>query len=110
MKKYFSCLVLLSCLVMLCAPYKQLQPKPEVSSAEGGYIELKRGKKEFSLKKGKKYFIFFPAPMEDHFYIVLSHPQKKIMTSYLVRNMINKKLPGEKVPDESETDTPVSYT
>ena len=34
-----------------CAPYKLLQPKPELSPAEAGYIELKNGKNDFELKK-----------------------------------------------------------
>lgn len=88
-----------------CAPYKQLQPKPELTPAEQGYLELKNGKKDFKLKKEKKYFIVFPAAQEDNFYLVLSHPQKKSLNSYLTDKLIDKKTTGAKIPDESENDT-----
>jgi len=88
-----------------CAPYKQLQPKPELSPAEAGYIELKNNKKDFELKKQKKYFIAFPATQEENFYLVLSIPQKKTFTGFFSQELVNKKLPGKKIADESETDT-----
>jgi hypothetical protein len=90
---------------VVCAPYKQLQPKPELSPAEQGYIELKNNKKDFMLKKQKKYFIQFPAPAENNFYLVVANKQKKSFTSYLVGEMTSKKLPGAKIADESEADT-----
>ena len=88
-----------------CAPYKMLQPKPELSPAEAGYIELKNNKKDFIIKKEKKYFIVFPAPLEDNFYLVIANGKKKSVISYLTDNMIDKKKPGEKIADESENDT-----
>lgn len=92
-----------------CAPYKLLQPKPELSPAEAGYIELKNNKKDFELKKEKKYYIGFPASQEDNFYLVLSVPQKKSLKGDLSHELINKKLPGKAIADESETDTQFVY-
>ncbi|MBN1577648.1 MAG: hypothetical protein JW913_13900 [Chitinispirillaceae bacterium] len=91
--------------LLVCAPYKQLQPKPELSPAEKGYIELKNNKKDFMLKKEKKYFILFPAPQEDNFYLVISNKQKKTFINYLTKELIEKKKPGGEITDESETDT-----
>ena len=54
-----------------CANYKQLKPEPMLSSKEGRFIELKRGKKDFELAKNKKFFIAFPNPGHDNFYLVL---------------------------------------
>ncbi len=92
-------------LSFFCAPYKQLKPKPALSPAEQGYIELKNNKKDFVLKKQKKYFIVFPAATEDNFYLVISNKRKKDFTSYLVKDLVEKKTPGEKIVDESENDT-----
>ncbi|MBN1758094.1 MAG: hypothetical protein JW863_07250 [Chitinispirillaceae bacterium] len=91
--------------LITCAPYKQLQPKPELSPAESGYIELKNNKKDFVIKKDKKYFILFPAPQENNFYLVISNGKKKSVTSYLTAELVEKKKPGAKIADESETDT-----
>lgn len=91
-----------------CASYKQLQPKPVLSPAESGYIELKNGKKDFELKKDKKYFINFPSTQEDNFYLVLNIPSKKQFTSFLT-NQFTKKSYGAKIADESQTDTQSVY-
>lgn len=91
-----------------CASYKQLQPKPVLSSAESGYIELKNGKKDFELKKDKKYFINFPSTQEGNFYLVLNIPVKKQFTSFLT-NQFAKKSYGEKIADESQSDTQSVY-
>jgi hypothetical protein len=90
-------LVLLS-----CAPYAQLKPKPELSNAEQGFIELKNEKKDFELKKEKKYVVSFPAPAEDNFYLLLNVPSKKKMNSYFSASFIEKKTPGEKIKDETK--------
>jgi len=92
-----------------CAPYKQLQPKPELSPSEAGYLELKNNKKDFELKKTKKYYITFPASQEDNFYLVLSVPQKKSLKGTLSHELINKKFPGKAIADDSETDTQFVY-
>jgi hypothetical protein len=89
-----------------CAPYKQLKPEPEISPLEQGYIELKRGKKDFELKQDKKYFIEFPPPAEDNFYLVLQTEQKSRIQAYLTPSLAQKKTPGEKIADESEESAP----
>ncbi len=91
-----------------CASYKQLQPKPVLSPAESGYIELKDGKKDFELKKDKKYFFNFPSTQEDNFYLVLNIPAKKQFKSFL-SDQFNKKSFGEKIADESQSDTQSVY-
>lgn len=88
-----------------CSAYKQLQPKPELSPAESGYIELKDGKKDFELKKDKKYFIQFPSAQENNFYLVLSLSNKKSFHSFLTAQLIDKKKHGESIKDESTSDT-----
>ena len=87
--------------LMSCAPYAQLKPKPELSGVEQGYIELKNDKKDFELKKQKKYVIAFPAPTEDNFYVALNVPSKKKMTSFFSNSYANNKTPGEKIKDET---------
>lgn len=91
-----------------CASYKQLQPKPVLSSAESGYIELKNGKKDFELKKDKKYFINFPSTQEDNFYLVLNLSSKKQFSSFLT-NELTKKSYGEKIADQSQADSQSVY-
>ena len=88
-----------------CSSYKQLKPKPELSPAESGYIELKSGKKFFELKKGKKYFLAFPPPQDDNFYLVLNMKQKNVFKSSFTSELVDKKRPGELIKDESVTDT-----
>jgi hypothetical protein len=86
-----------------CANYKQLKPEPELSAEEKGYIELKHGngKKDFEIKEGKKYFIAFPAPAHDNFYLVLTLPEKGGYHSSLTAELKDKKVPGEKIADEA---------
>lgn len=91
-----------------CASYKQLQPKPVLSATEGGYIELKNGKKDFELKKDKKYFINFPSAQDNNFYLVLNNSSKKQFKSFLT-SQFTKKSCGEKIADESQTDTQSVY-
>lgn len=66
-----------------CATFKELQPKPELSPAERGYIELKNDKEDFQLDQGKQYFIRFPRPLHDNFDIVLTTNAKWYMVTYL---------------------------
>jgi hypothetical protein len=99
--KVLSVVIAITLFMMSCAPYKQLKPKPELSFAEQGFIELKNDKKDFELGKDKKYFIQFPAPKEDHFYIVLSIPFKTKVTSYFTNSFADKKIVGAKLKDET---------
>ncbi|HEX2959606.1 MAG TPA: hypothetical protein VHO70_22410, partial [Chitinispirillaceae bacterium] len=92
-----------------CTAYKQLQPKPALSPAEAGYIELKDGKNSFVLKKDKKYFIQFPSPQEDNFYLVLDVPSKKQFNTVFTSKLIEKKRFEDPVTDESNLDTLCLY-
>jgi hypothetical protein len=76
-RKVLSVAICTALFMISCAPYKQLKPKPLLSPMEQGYFEIKNDKKDFELKKEKKYFVQFPAPQEDHFYIVLTFLSRK---------------------------------
>jgi hypothetical protein len=91
----------LSFIFFSCAPYKQLKPKPQLSPQEQGYIPLKNDKKDFVLKKQKKYVFNFPPSLEDNFYLILNTPEKKSFNSFFSNSYINKKIPGEKIKDET---------
>jgi len=95
--------VFLSALLFVtgCATYKQLQPKPEPSPVEQGYIELKHDQKNFELKKEKHYFIAFPGSQEDHFYLILDISDKKKIKTVFTSSLIDKKTLGEKISDET---------
>ncbi len=84
-----------------CANYKILKPEPVLSSEEKGYIELKDKKNDFELKKGKKYFITFPAPGDNNFYLVLNASNKKKINSFLTKKLVKNKTYGDKIKDES---------
>jgi hypothetical protein len=84
-----------------CATYKQLKPKPEPSPVEQGYLELKHDAKNFELKKEKKYFVTFPGPQEDHFYLVLSFPDKKKLKTVFTSSLIDKSTYREVIRDET---------
>ncbi len=88
-------------LIFGCAAYKQLKPKPEISFLENGYIELKNGDKHFELKKDKKYFISFPSPQHDEFYLVLKFNQKDFFNSYLTSQFDDGKGTIAKIDDEA---------
>jgi len=83
-----------------CAAYKELKPKPELQNQEAGYIELKKGKKNFDLKKDTKYFVAFPAPQYDHFYLIITSPQKQKFTSTFTGEFA-KQQPGKLITDET---------
>jgi len=93
-----------------CAPYKLLKPKPELSPAEQGYSQIKDEKKDFELKKDKKYSITFPAPQDDHFYVVISFGAKKKVNSFLTATFEKQTTYGAKIADESaQSDTMSVY-
>jgi hypothetical protein len=96
-----------------CAAYKQLKPKPEISFIENGYIELKNGDKYFELKKDKKYFITFPAPQANDFYLVLQLNEKSFYNSYLTNQFddgkgIIVKIEDKAPPEENLSVYPIS--
>lgn len=89
-------------LALQCAHYKQLKPEPELSNVEQGYIELKKGKENFELKKDKKYFIAFPSPPDNNFYLVLDVTNKNQINSFLTDTLIRNKEYGEKINDQTD--------
>ena len=80
-----------------CASYKQLQPKPVLSPAESGYIELKNGKKILILKKTRNISSIFPLPRKTIFTWYSISPQKNSLQVSLPinlpRNLTEQKLP-----------------
>ncbi len=85
-----------------CAAYKQLKPKPEISFAESGYIELKKGDKYFELKKDKKYFIQFPSTQQENFYLVLNISNNDWLSTYLTTAFDDGKGTIIKMEDEGQ--------
>ena len=88
-----------------CAAYKELEPDPEVSSIEDGYIEIKDGDDNFELKKDKKYFIKFPAPFQKNFYLVINVDNKDLMQTFLTPYFDDGK--GEMIKIEDESTDPL---
>jgi hypothetical protein len=84
-----------------CATFKELQPKPELSPVERGYIELKNDKEDFQLDQGKQYFIRFPRPLKDNFALVLGTNAKWYLAAYLTRTFDDGKGPIVRIPDEA---------
>ena len=60
-----------------CAAYKELEPVPQISFLEAGYIELRDDGELFELDEGDKYFIRFPRPASDNDYLVLDFKDKR---------------------------------
>ncbi len=93
------------CLTLLflagCAAYKELEPKPVLLPQERGYIELKNDQENFKLDKDTKYFIKFPRPDRDNFYLVLSSRSKPALYSYLAFAFDNGAPPGARIKDET---------
>ncbi len=95
-------LSLLSLLIFVgCATFTQLKPKPELIQKEGSFIELKDDDKNFTLKPGESYFVSFPGPEADNFYLVIKTPNKKSFVGSLTNSLIKKKTPGQKIADET---------
>ena len=84
-----------------CATFKELEPKPELSPLERGYIELKNDKEDFQLDKGKQYFIRFPRPLKPNFNLVLQTNAKRHLETYLTRTFDDGKGPIVRIPDEA---------
>lgn len=84
-----------------CATYKQLKPKPALENGEQGYIELLNNKNPFKLNLDKKYFISFPAPQNDHFYLILKSPLLPKLQGSLTGDLQKKSVPGPKIADET---------
>ena len=100
--------LILSVFLAGCATFKELEPKPELSPLERGYIELKDGKDDFELDEGKKYFMQFPAPMKDRFYLVLVTHSKPLLHSYLTSTFDDGKGPIIPIVDEAVSSDSIS--
>ena len=68
-----------------CAAYKELEPVPQISFLEDGYIELLDDQEKFELDEGDKYFIRFPKAEKENTYLVLEFDDKSPIISYLTR-------------------------
>ena len=99
--KRISLLVLSALFLMRCAAYKELKPDPEISFLEKGFIEIKDGDENFELKKDKKYFMVFPAPAEDDYYLVLEVADRPFLETYFTKVFDDGKGPKIEIPDES---------
>jgi hypothetical protein len=109
MRLYGSILILLITLFLAgCASFKELKPDPDLYPTERGYIELKDGKDNFELLQGKKYFIKFPAPMKDKFYLVLVTQEKPFLHSYVTNTFDDGKGPIVPIVDEAVSDDSIS--
>jgi len=94
-----SNILLITIAVMLagCSTYKELKPEPPLSSAEQGYVSLTDGEKDFQLKQSDKYFVKFPRPQQEYFYLVLTTPATAFTRSFFTdafddgEGTINKK-------------------
>ena len=78
-------LYVLSLLIAGCAAYKELEPTPQISFLEDGYIELMDDDEKFELSEGNKYFIRFPQPSAENIYLALTFKDKSAISSYLTR-------------------------
>jgi len=94
-------LVLSLSLLAGCATFKELQPKPELSPAERGYIELKNDKEDFQVDQGKQYFVRFPRPLKDNFALVVKTNAKWYLATYLTRTFDDGKGPIVRITDEA---------
>jgi len=91
-------------LLIGCAAFKQLEPDPEVIPGEGAYIEIKDGSDPFELDKGKKYFIEFPAPQMDNFYLLIDVAYKDQIISALADRFDSDKGILSRVVNEASSD------
>ena len=91
-------------LVAGCATFKELEPKPELSPVERGYIELRNDREYFQLDQGKHYFIRFPRPLANNFAIVLQTNAKWYLSTYMTRTFDDGKGPIVRIPDEARAD------
>jgi len=103
-------LIIVFLLQLGCTSYKELRPEPEITSIERGYIELKKDRykeknkdKDFTLKKGKKYFVLFPQPESNNYLLILNSKNKLAVNSFLTRSFNKGKGEIKKIPDITES-------
>lgn len=99
--KRISLLILSALFLMRCAAYKELKPDPGISFLEKGFIEIKDGDENFELEKDNKYFMVFPAPAEDDYYLVLEVADRPFLDTYFTKVFDDGKGPKIEIPDES---------
>ncbi len=108
MKKHFYLLFLALTSVILtgCAAYKELKPDPEINFREGQLIKLDDDGDNFELANGKKYYIKFPRPQFNDFFIVLTTPQTTAFSGTMVTNFNDGEGPFNPIaPDAEKKDT-----
>jgi hypothetical protein len=85
-----------------CATYKELQPEPPLSQAEQGYTEIRKGLEPLLLEKEGKYFMKFPKPEMEYFYVILETNAKRLAVSYFTNQFEDDgKIVGKKIDDET---------
>ena len=106
--RLYASILILSLFLTSCAAFKELEPKPDLSPFERGYIELKDGKDNFELDAGNKYFIKFPIPLKDRYYLVLTTQEKPFLHSYLTSTFDDGKDPIIPIVDEAISNDSIS--
>ena len=106
--RLYAGILILSLFLAGCAAFKELEPKPELAPTERGYIELKDGKDNFELDKDKKYFIKFPPPLKDKFYLIIVTRSKPALHAYLTSTFDNGKGPIIPIIDEAISSDSIS--
>ncbi len=99
--KKLSLLFITILFLVRCAAYKELKPKPEITSLSRDFIELKNDKKQFELDKDKKYFITFPGAPAENYYLVLTISDKEKLHTYLTDTFDDGKGRIIEIPDKS---------
>jgi hypothetical protein len=99
--KLKALLLIVTLFFMGCASYKQLKPEPEITILEREYIELKDDGDNFELDKDKKYFITFPPPVADNYYLLLQSSYLGFLNTYLTNAFDDGKGTIIKIKDES---------
>lgn len=90
---------MVSILLIGCAPYQRLKPKPEFESAEKGYRIVQQGDKKFTVKSGKKYSFTLPPAPADNFYLVLKTSNKNALKTYFTNSLKGRKR-GQEIPEQ----------
>lgn len=87
-----------------CAAFKHLEPEPPIISSEGKYTQLMDDDESFELDKEKKYFIEFPAPMQDNFYLLVNVNDKDAIVAGMADKFDPDKGLLSRVADEAAPD------
>jgi hypothetical protein len=83
-----------------CAAYKELEPDPELLGREHGYAQITDGKEPFEIDKDTKYFMNFPPPEGDQFYLVLHTPVKRDLVAVFTPAFDDKPVTRGIIADE----------